>query len=298
MIEESAPAWIDGFVKLPAWVILDRRLTDGDRITLAYIVTRIFGESFALSQSEIMRHRGISVRATRNHIENLERTGYLVRRSGPRNVDVFSRGAAMTARPTIVDETGNQMPHRQQDASPATGCLSGNRIPEDRQQDAGACGNQMPGSSDYKQTKQTTYVADGSATESTRESGLIRADKPIGPKKATGPSPDVLETFEHWKLKLGKNAGTKLDPKRAKRIRWAIDAYGIEAAKRCIDGYSASAFHLGQNEQRTRYDDVSLFFRDAEHFERGVEFARGASTPTERFDWNAAIDAINEGRAS
>ena len=83
------------------------------------------------------------------------------------------------------------------------------------------------------------------------------------------------EVFEHWRSTFRKSAKAKLDPKRKRRIAWALDAYGIEAVKRAIDGYAADPWTRGQNDRGRAYDDLSLLLRDAEHVERGLEFADG-----------------------
>ncbi len=44
---------------------------------------------------------------------------------------------------------------------------------------------------------------------------------------------------------------------------------------RSIDGYQRSPHHCGQNDKRTRYDDIEIFLRDAKHIEAGLELANG-----------------------
>lgn len=84
-------------------------------------------------------------------------------------------------------------------------------------------------------------------------------------------SPEIAEVFEHWRSTLGKTTAAKLDPKRRKRIEWALKAYGLETVKRCIDGYATSPWHRGTDPKSTRpYDDLELWLRDAAHVEAGL----------------------------
>jgi hypothetical protein len=104
------------------------------------------------------------------------------------------------------------------------------------------------------------------------ETSAAEPEPPVRGKPRV-PAADVRGVFEHWRAKLGKSAAAKLDRKREARIRWALDAYGAESVRRCIDGYAASPWHLGQNDRGQRYDDLTLWLRDAEHVERGIAMA-------------------------
>ena len=54
------------------------------------------------------------------------------------------------------------------------------------------------------------------------------------------------------------------------------DGYTVDDLKRCIDGYHKSPHHLGDNDRGTKYLSAELFFRDASHVQRGIEFADGS----------------------
>lgn len=98
-----------------------------------------------------------------------------------------------------------------------------------------------------------------------------------GTKEGTdvGQKPDdaVGRVFDHWRSEYG-HPRAHLDPKRRKVIREALKAYDEATLREAICGYKLSPHHMGQNEQRTVYDDISLFLRDAEHIDRGLGFAR------------------------
>lgn len=83
----------------------------------------------------------------------------------------------------------------------------------------------------------------------------------------------VERVFEHWRSEY-RHPKASLDPKRRKAIQRALEAYDEATVCAAIAGYKLSPHHMGQNEQRAVYDDISLFLRDAEHIERGLNFAR------------------------
>lgn len=100
--------------------------------------------------------------------------------------------------------------------------------------------------------------------------------EPVPPQPRAKPKPEIAEVFEYWRSTLGKSAAAKLDPKRRKRIEWALKAYGLDAVKRCIDGYATSAWHRGTDPRSERaYDDLELWLRDAKHVEAGLDMAKG-----------------------
>lgn len=75
-------AWMKGrsYAEVPTWVLVDPRLSDGARVTLAYVIGRIFVVSFELSYVEIAKHRRLSTRAVKAHVQQIVRAGYLVAR--------------------------------------------------------------------------------------------------------------------------------------------------------------------------------------------------------------------------
>jgi len=85
-------------------------------------------------------------------------------------------------------------------------------------------------------------------------------------------SAGVTEVFTHWKLKLGHPRAV-LDPKREKAIARGIKHYstagqdGVAILKQAVDGCAVSPFHLGENDRKTRFDDIELICRDAKHVE-------------------------------
>lgn len=91
---------------------------------------------------------------------------------------------------------------------------------------------------------------------------------------------DVQAVFEFWKMIMGKDARTKLDAGRTKKIRWALNTYeSIERCKLAIIGMASNPWNMGKDPKNMgkKFDDISLCFRDAEHFE-SFEMQGGRAT--------------------
>lgn len=79
---------------------------------------------------------------------------------------------------------------------------------------------------------------------------------------------DVVRVFEHWKV-IMDHPRAKLDLARARVIRARLaDGYTLEDLCMAVDGNAASAWHQGENDRHTVYDQLSLILRDGEHVER------------------------------
>lgn len=98
------------------------------------------------------------------------------------------------------------------------------------------------------------------------------------PQERDGP---VERIFAHWRTEY-RHPRAVLDPKRRKVIQAALKAYDESTVCASISGYRLSPHHMGQNEQRTIYDDISLFLRDTEHIERGLGFSRAVEPAKSR----------------
>lgn len=81
----------------------------------------------------------------------------------------------------------------------------------------------------------------------------------------------VTEIFHHWQLVMS-HPKAKLDSKRKKKIEAALKLdYTLEQLKQAIDGCSLTPYNMGTNPQMTKYDDIDLIFRDADHIERFIQ---------------------------
>ena len=83
---------------------------------------------------------------------------------------------------------------------------------------------------------------------------------------------DVSCVFNHW-CTIMAHPKAKLDNKRQRLIVSALQNYSLEQIKQAIDGCARSGFHMGDNAQKKRYDELSLILRDAEHIEKFIALA-------------------------
>jgi len=73
---------------------------------------------------------------------------------------------------------------------------------------------------------------------------------------------DVQEIFDFWKHTMSKGETTKLSKKRSGLIKARLqDGYPIEEFKTAITNCSLSPFHMGQNDNQTKYNDIDLICR-------------------------------------
>ena len=81
----------------------------------------------------------------------------------------------------------------------------------------------------------------------------------------------VLRIFEHWQV-IHESHRSKLDSKRDRAVRDRIrDGYTEQDLLDAIEGCALSDFHMGNNDRRQRYNDLSLICRDAAHVDRFIE---------------------------
>jgi hypothetical protein len=93
------------------------------------------------------------------------------------------------------------------------------------------------------------------------------------------PAPDPVQlVFDHWR-RVYDHPRSKLDPKRRKVIQRALTLYPPDVLCEAIAGYRNSAFHMGDNDQHRKFDDVELFLRDAKHIDAGLAFGRTTPHP-------------------
>lgn len=105
----------------------------------------------------------------------------------------------------------------------------------------------------------------GRTTSETKKSQPLKA--------ATVPSEQIEQVFDYWRLTMNKTGRAVLSPERRILIGAAIHDYGLENAMEAIRGCSMSAFHMGANKQRKRYDSLELIFRNTEKVEAFLQVA-------------------------
>lgn len=84
---------------------------------------------------------------------------------------------------------------------------------------------------------------------------------------------DCEAVFNYWQTARGHERA-KLDEKRKKAIKARLkDGYTVGDLCLAVDGIARSAHHMGQNEQRTVYDDIELICRTAANVDKFVKLA-------------------------
>lgn len=88
------------------------------------------------------------------------------------------------------------------------------------------------------------------------------------------PDPRPVEVvFDHWQSVMG-SPRSKLDAKREKVIKSALKAgYSVEDLCKAIDGCALSPFHMGLNDQRTKFNGIDLILRNADQIDKFVALA-------------------------
>lgn len=87
------------------------------------------------------------------------------------------------------------------------------------------------------------------------------------------PAEDVHAVFDYWKAKR-EHGKAKLDAKREKKIRERLaDGYTVAEICQAVDGIGNSRYHMGQNDNRTIYDDIELICRDAGKVDKFMRLA-------------------------
>jgi len=84
---------------------------------------------------------------------------------------------------------------------------------------------------------------------------------------------DIQSVWDYW---VATHHSGRKGPKpqwsslRRRRIHDAIRDYGLAATLAAIEGCTHSPWHMGQNPNGTRYNDISLILRSPEHIEKFV----------------------------
>lgn len=110
------------------------------------------------------------------------------------------------------------------------------------------------------------------------------SDEPDVDQEAKPPDP-IAQLFERWRQKLNHPRAV-LDKKRKRSIEKALKlGYSIDDLCDAIDGCAMSPWHTGENPQKTKYDDLTLIFRDASKIE---SFINCKTSPPKAVNTNGA----------
>lgn len=77
----------------------------------------------------------------------------------------------------------------------------------------------------------------------------------------------IREVFNFWKEKTGHKKA-KLDSARISKIKARLtDGFSTEELCRAVEGLCLSPYHMGENETKTKYDQINLVFRNCDKVE-------------------------------
>jgi hypothetical protein len=122
---------------------------------------------------------------------------------------------------------------------------------------------------EQEQKQDQTHVASAPAGCA----AIVVASPPAERRAQPRGSEDVRSVFAYWQ-EVMSHPHAKLDDKRAKAIGKRLsDGYTVGELCQAIDGCKRSPHHMGQNEQRTVYDDIELICRDGTHVDKFIKLA-------------------------
>ncbi len=107
---------------------------------------------------------------------------------------------------------------------------------------------------------------------STNQEPITNNHKPetIKVKSTVPPSGETAEVFAYWQSAMG-HPQAKLDAKRERNIKARLkDGYTVKQLCKAVDGCKLSPHHMGQNDQRTVYDDIELICRDGPRVDKFI----------------------------
>lgn len=155
---------------------------------------------------------------------------------------------------------------------------------------------------DKKRT--TTGTTTGTTTEPRQDHDTIQEVKEGKEVKKTHMSPPSPErtVFEFWKKIMGKTDRTDFDSPRQTAVQRGLKTLTLDEALAAVQGCALTPHNMGLNDRETKYNDLTLIFRDASHWERFIETARGKSVvpmrtfaPQEEERISASLDLYRAG---
>ncbi len=114
----------------------------------------------------------------------------------------------------------------------------------------------------------------------------IEGDALTNPPAAPDPGVEaqVVRIFKQWRRRMNKTETTKLTDGRRRVILARLkEGYTEEQMLGAIDGCAASEFHMGGNETKTAYNDLTHILRNGEKLEQFQE-QREEQDPTSHVD--------------
>ncbi len=124
---------------------------------------------------------------------------------------------------------------------------------------------------------------DGKLDEQRLVVGLLKLAADIEADRVGNPPAKALEdlvalecvrrVFAHWQKRMTKARAKLTDGRKRVILARLKDGYTLDQLKQAIDACCASEFHMGENEQSTAYNDLTLILRSGERLEQFLAMA-------------------------
>ena len=88
------------------------------------------------------------------------------------------------------------------------------------------------------------------------------------------------EVFDEWRRVLNKPDSELNDDRLSVIMTRLSEGCSVDLLKRAISGVTRSAFHMGENDQRTRFDEIGLILRDMGQIDKFANMTSRASYDT------------------
>lgn len=103
-------------------------------------------------------------------------------------------------------------------------------------------------------------------------------------------SDPVVAVFDAWKQATGRTDRVVLDSKRTTTIKKALKAYPVDDVLDAVRGITASAWHMGENPDGKRYNDLTNALGDSTRIEKFRDLHRNPSKPKKPAHQNLITD--------
>jgi hypothetical protein len=102
------------------------------------------------------------------------------------------------------------------------------------------------------------------------------SNKTIQDNTKTKISPGVREVFVYWQEKMNHPQAKLTKDRQAKIGARLREGFTVDQIKAAIDGCKASGYHMGENDSKAVYDDLTLICRAGSFVERFIENGKRA----------------------
>ncbi len=102
-------------------------------------------------------------------------------------------------------------------------------------------------------------------------------------KEVEAAPPPARDVFEHWRTRMGKTDGAKLNDKRQAAIKARLaEGYTVDQIKEAVDGCALTPHNMGSNDRGEKFNDIELICRTGTNVERFIANNRSPPNPIGR----------------